>query len=263
MDNRSMHEGEGEHGGGSSERWLLTYADMITLLMVFFIILYSISKTDVGKYQAIATSLREALTGAPLSRGLPNASANGLVATSPIPALTPKVAPDESAVLIAEMAQQIRAILSTQANGQAMVQVTDAGLDIAFQGDSVYFDSASADLKPQFQRILSAIAPVLKKSPNEIEVQGYTNNLPLHSAIYPTAWELSGARAINVVRYLVEVCGLAPHQLEADAYGQWHPQYPNNSALNLARNRSVHILVTKQAPLGPAQGSAAPGTTSP
>jgi len=243
-----------DHGGGGTERWLLTYSDMITLLMVFFIILYAMSKTDVAKYQAIAVSLRQALSGQPLPRGLPQDSANSLLSVSPVPGQTPEVAPSSSDVLIAQMAQEIRSILHAQGPHQATVQVDATGLDIAFQGDNVYFASASAVLKPTFQQLLRRIAPVLKQSPNEIRVEGYTNNLPLHSSLYPTAWELSAARAVNVLRYLTEACGLPPHQMEADAFGQWHPAYPNNTSANLALNRSVHIVVTKQAPPGLNQG---------
>lgn len=246
---------EDGHGSGSTERWLLTYSDMITLLMVFFIILYAMSKTDVAQYRAIAVSLRQALSGQPLSRGLPQDSANALVSVSPVPGQTPQVAPSSSDVLIAQMAQEIRSILQSQGQqGQASVQVNQTGLDIAFQGDSVYFASASAVLTPTFQNLLRRIAPVLKQSPNEIRVEGYTNNLPLHSTLYPTAWELSGTRAINVLRYLTEICGVPPHQMEADAFGQWHPAYPNDTPANLALNRSVHIVVTKQAPPGLDQG---------
>ena len=236
------------------ERWLLTYSDMITLLMVFFIILYAISKTDVAKYQQIAVSLRQALTGAPLTRGLPDASANTLISTAPVPSPLAKVTTSPTDQLVLKMAQQVRALLNNPTQDQAAVAVTDAGLDIAFQGDSVYFDSASAALKPQFEALLRRIAPILKQSPNEIRVQGFTNDLPLHSQLYATAWELSGARATNVLRYLTEVCGLPPHQMEADAYGQWHPPHPNDNPVNLALNRSVHILVTKTPPLGMDQG---------
>ncbi len=245
-----LHGGHGVESSGNSERWLLTYSDMITLLMVFFIILYAISKTDSTKYQAIAASLRAALTGQPIQRGLPENSANALVSVAPVPGQIPKIAPSASDALIARMAAEIAAILRSEGQNQTTVHVGSAGLDIAFQGNDVYFASASAALKPEFQRLLRQIAPVLQQSPNEIRVEGFTNNLPLHSAIYPTAWELSSARAVNVLRFLTEECGVPPHQMEADAFGQWHPSYPNDSAQNLALNRSVHIVVTRQPPLG-------------
>jgi chemotaxis protein MotB len=152
------------------------------------------------------------------------------------------------------MAAEIAAILRSEGQNQTTVHVGSAGLDIAFQGNNVYFASASAVLTPTFESLLAKIAPVLKQSPNEIRVEGFTNNLPLHSTLYATAWELSAARAVNVLRYLTEVCGLPPHQMEADAFGQWHPAVPNNSSTNLALNRSVHIIVTKQAPPGLNQG---------
>lgn len=252
-----MEDGNGEssHGGGaSSERWLLTYSDMITLLMTFFIILYAISKTDVSKYQALAMSLHAALSGAPKTRGLPAAANDSLIATARTPSPAATLSPLPADPLLAQMAQQLRQAIAAQKSGSAAVRVQARSLDIAFEGDSVYFRSASATLTPAFKALLRRIAPVLKRSTDEIIVQGYTNNLPLHSRLYPTAWELSAARAVNVLRYLTEACGLPPHQMQADAFGQWHPQYSNDTPQNLALNRSVHIVVTRRAPPGLDQG---------
>ena len=239
-----------ENAGGM--RWLLTYADMITLLMTFFVILYAFSKTDTAKYAEIAQSLRAALSGAPLSRGLPATSNNALVHLSPMPAPTPRLGPS-AADLMQLMHQRIEEVLSQQ-KASASVSFTPQQIDIRFSGDAVYFASASATLRPAFRRLLGALAPILQKSPYEIRVEGFTNDLPLHSTQFPTAWELSAARAVNVVRYLTEVCGVSPHQMEADAYGQWHPRYPNDSVANLAANRTVDIVVTTTPPLGLDQG---------
>lgn len=243
----SDHEAEAGHG--NAERWLLTYADMITLLLVFFIVLYSFSKQDSAKYQALAVSLHAALSGAPLPRGLPNDTENALVPTAPQPALTPKVGTSPSDALMSKMEQQINQILQ-QANGAATVQVTPIGLDISFQGDPVYFDSAQADLRPAFRTLLRQIAPVLKETRDEIRVEGFTNNLPLQSTQYATAWELSAARADNVVRFLTENVGVPPHQMEAVAMGQWHPRFPNDTPAHLGLNRTVDILVTRDLPFG-------------
>ena len=243
-------------------RWLLTYADMITLLLVFFIVLYSISKTNISKYRAVALSLRQALGGAALPRGLPNAADNSLITRPVTPAATAKpvaqtggsgtsgTANTDAAQQLLQMAKQLDQVLQGQVAVQTLVQVGDGALRISFQGGQGYFASASAQLKPGFEQILTAIAPVLKETGNEIEVIGYTNNLPLDSPVYPTAWELSAARADHVLRYLTEVCGLPPHQIQGEFMGQWHPQYPNNSPTNLARNRSVDIVVTENPPPG-------------
>jgi chemotaxis protein MotB len=241
---------EREEGyGGNVERWLLTYSDMITLLMTFFIVLYAFSKQDEAKYKALAISLHAALSGAPLTRGLPNDTHNALVQTAPSPALTPQVSPQPAGDVLTRMAEEIRQVLQS-AHGEATVQLTSAGLDISFRGDPVYFDSASAVLKPAFRDLLSRVAPILKETTTEIRVEGFTNNLPLISSQYPTAWELAAARAVHVVRYLTEYCGLPPHQLEAVSMGQWHPKVLNNSEENLALNRTVDIVVTRDPPVG-------------
>jgi len=246
-------------------RWLLTYADMITLLMTFFIVLYSFSKTNAAKYREIAASLRAALSGAPLQRGLPQSASNALVKLSPVAATSRHIAPTSAAAMLLIMAARAQQVLRAERSA-ATVHVTANALDIRFQGDSVYFASASAVVKPAFKKLLCDLAPVLRMTKDEIRVEGFTNDLPLHSAIYPTAWELSAARAVNVLRWLTEVCGVPPHQMEADAFGQWHPLYPNNSPTNLALNRSVDIVVTDQPPPGLDQGGpdvAPPGQPTP
>ncbi len=254
--------GEASAGAGK-ERWLLTYADMITLLMVFFIILYSFSKTDAAKYKAIAVSLHAALSGGNRTAGLPQATANSLVQLTPQPTPTAQTKPTEANSLLSSIAQQLQQVLSASpsAAGQASVTQTPHSVDLAFNGDTVYFQSASAVLTPAFEQLLGRIAPILKETPDQIEVEGFTNDLPLHSTRYPTAWELSSARADNVVRYLAEDEGVPAHQLVAVGLGQWHPLYPNDTPQNLARNRSVHIVVTDVPPIGLDQGG--PDTAPP
>ena len=254
---RAVHEG-GDEGGhnenAGSGRWLLTYADMITLLMIFFIVLYAFSTTDQRKYREIAMSLQAALAGAPLQRGLPQSTANALVQMAPHPAATPKIGPDPASRQLAQMQSRIQAVLQAGKVRQVTLHRSAQALDIRFEGSSVYFASASARLKPRFKQVLRSLAPVLKQSPGAIHIQGFTNDLPLRSRRYPTAWELSAARAVHVTRYLTEFCGLSPHMVDAEAYGQWHPLYPNDSKQNLALNRSVDIVVTTQQPLGLNQG---------
>ncbi len=248
-----MEEERHHNENAGSMRWLLTYADMITLLMTFFIILYAFSKTDVAKYEEIAATLRSALNGGPAQRGLPSAANNALVHLSPVAVPTSIPKTESASVVLAELAQQANAALQ-RVHAGALVYVSPTSVDIRFQGNTVYFASASARLTPTFRRALRALAPLLKPLHYEIRIEGFTNDLPLHSLKYPTAWELSAARAIHVLRYLTEVCGVPPHLVEADAFGQWHPRYPNNSPLNLARNRSVDIVVTDQPPVGLDQG---------
>ncbi len=258
-----MQLGGSQSEGGSSEnagsgRWLLTYADMITLLLVFFIVLYSISKTNISKYRAVALSLQHALGGTSLPAGLPNAASNSLITRKVTPTASPAITGQGSGGAVqqqlAQMSTQLQELLKGQVAVQTLVQVGAGGLQISFEGGQGYFASASAQLEPGFEQTLRLIAPVLKESTNEIEVIGYTNDLPLISKKYPTAWELSAARADHVLRYLTEFCGVPPHQINGEFMGQWHPVYPNDSATNLARNRSVVIVVTNNPPPGLNEG---------
>jgi len=164
------HGGEGH--APSTERWLLTYSDMITLLMVFFIILYAFSKTSAAKYEAIAESLHAALSGGPMTRGLPQASANALVSLSPNPTSTQQVGVQPANTLLLAMGEQLQQVLQNDAaiRDDAAVQISPTGVDLSFEGDAVYFESASARLTPAFMQVLSAVAPVLKETTDAIQV---------------------------------------------------------------------------------------------
>jgi chemotaxis protein MotB len=268
-----------EHGHASAEshqksenaggmRWLLTYADMLTLLFVLFVVLYSLNQVAQRSGVPVDTVLVEIFHESfhtPATRGLPEQSGNSGVPLAPA-AGPPPAAPATAGTprgQLAQIATQLAGILrADNLNQSATITTTPDQVDIRFGLDG-YFDSASATLTPQFQAALRDIAPVLRTVPYEIKVQGYTNNLPLHSTIYPTAWELSAARAVNTARFLTETQGVPPHNVEVDAFGQWHPRVPNDTPEHLAENRSVDIVITDQMPPGYDDGGPdiAPGTS--
>lgn len=220
-------------------RWLLTYADLITLLLVFFIVLYSISQVDQQKYIALANALRQAL--------LAQYSGNAVIPTAVHPVDVPQNMPEEAAA--AQLAARLREALAKSGSGvEAQVEVSPAGVVVHFTADSVFFEKASAELRPAFRKALLSIAPVLAGIPNPVRVEGYTDNEPLHSPLYPTAWELSAARATNVVRFLTEEGHLDPHRFAAVAYGEWHPKFSNDTPEGQAKNRRVDILVLNASP---------------
>lgn len=210
-------------------RWLLTYADMITLLLAFFVILYAISKVDAKKYQALAVSMR----GAFGSAGSSHVTSGGAGGEH----LPPK--PDPGFDLAEKLRQSLGQDLGA---GTVQIERTESGILLRFQ-DTVFFERGKADLQAQARRILDNVASVIASLPNGIEAEGHTDTLPIRSAQFPSNWELSVARATAVVRYLVEAHGISPLRLAARGLGEHKPLYPNHPAQGEPRNRRVEVTI--------------------
>jgi len=237
--NRDGHGG----GHGNSERWLLTYADMITLLMAFFIMLYSMSILNLNKFNAVAISIKSGFNGEADGAGqnILSQSGNFSIKPSPIDVGSTMVTP--------KMMKKMREMMKKNGDmiGNVKVHEEDRGLVISLSTNSVIFESGQAELSPTAKRILTHVAEVLAIGPNDIEVEGHTCNLPVVSDKYPTNWELSSARASRVVRYLVEDGGLSPDRFSVIGYADRRPVpgVPNTNEANRAQNRRVDIVVGK------------------
>ena len=229
---RSKRQSESDSGPGM-ERWLLTYADMITLLMIFFIMMYVISNVNTEKFRALADNLSMVLTGAP-SSGIMQEGAG-----SPVPAITGE------ATQMAELEKELKEFLSKEnLTGQIKVQMEERGLVVSFQA-TVLFEKGSADLTPEAKRIIALVSTRLKNLPNFLRVEGHTCNLPINTPRYPSNWELSTARATNVVEELITAYGIPANRLSATGYGEHRSLYPNNSESNRQMNRRIDILILK------------------
>lgn len=220
----------GDHGATGMMRWLLTYADLITLLMAFFIVMYAMSSLDVGKYRALAQSLRGALVGNSFVE-LPLAGTQGAEPGSL------EAVGREVAGALAEMGLE----------GQGAVFRTERGVVISLYG-AVLFDLGKADIRPEAMPVLDRVATALSRLPNYVSVEGSTDDLPINTALFPTNWELSVRRATTVVRYFVERHGLDPRRFLAVGYGEYQPMFPNDSEANRARNRRVDIVLLSHSP---------------
>lgn len=220
--------GDGHNSGGSL-RWLLTYADMITLLLAFFVILYAISKVDLKKYESLAASLRGAFNGsAPLAGAATGGGGERLLPE-----------PD----LVFGVVQQLRERLGDDLReGRVQIERGPDGIVLRFQ-DAVFFERGKAELRGEARRLLDAIGGIIEGLPNPIEAEGHTDTLPIRSAQFPSNWELSVARATAVVRYLVEVHGLSPLRFAARGLGEHKPLFPNDALRGEPRNRRVEIRI--------------------
>ena len=269
----------GEEGG--MERWLITYADMITLLLVMFIVLYSTANTDLEKFKAMAESLAEGFGAtAPSTGGMPS-EAGGRTGgasllfdtsgggTSPI-SLFPEnqtpielfqfekmlegAGPGEEGDLLGELQGLMgEAEAAALAEGMDIGGITadiqvgynERGIRLIITPSDILFRSGSAILRPEFQRILTVLAEPLSRLRNRIEVQGHTDNVPINTATFPSNWELSAGRAGAVIRFL-ERQGLPSARLQAAGYADTVPVATNDTRQGRAQNRRVEILILRE-----------------
>lgn len=239
-------------GGGNSERWLLTYADMITLLMVFFIVMYAISEMDKSKYEAVASALNKALGGGNLVVNL-EGQGDGVSVPMPfaeLPTITASLNPtaDEVATNGGEEVDPLESIgqalyADFVHDGRFTVRISDRGLIISLVG-SALFDSGQADIRPQFLPLLDAIVDRIRTIGNDISVEGFADSDPIRSAQFPSNWELSAARA-NQVRDYLEQSGVDAERLIVVGYGATRPVFDNRTAEGKAKNRRVDIVILR------------------
>jgi chemotaxis protein MotB len=214
-------------------RWLLTYADMITLMLALFIILFAMSTISRVKVQNFAKQVSAGFNNVWTVNQPPNGGANGSAsfeASSSIPAIQKEL---EKFVKQNHLEQQVQ------------IRQEERGLVITLLSDKSYYDSGSAQMRPETLKILDGISNELKKSPNEIVVEGNTDNVPISTSLYPTNWELSSARAVGVARHLVESDGIDPRRMSAVGYGEFRPRNKNATPEEQQQNRRVDIVLLR------------------
>lgn len=258
---RKKKEKEEEEGGGGMERWLLTYSDLITLLMAFFIVMYAMSQVDAQKYSAVANSLSLVLTGQAMSvletQGPSLAEGISGQQVKEGPGISPQEQGqlDEVKKQIAEFIKAEDAQAAAQGSGAAgstaklsdsiTVMEQERGLVISFK-DTLLFASGSDELTPQARVIITKVGSALKYIPNYIRVEGHTDNLPINTGKFPSNWELSVLRATNVVHILQSNAGIAPNRLSIVGYGEYRPLVENSDTVNRSMNRRVDIVILKK-----------------
>jgi len=214
------------------ERWLLTYADMITLLMIFFIVLWSMSTADSEKWQKISAALQRAF-----SLELFESSGSGGQPSSSGPAVI-----DAKLVAFAAIKSQIGVLAqNNDVINDVDVRLDREGVVITLSGNFL-FESGRADIRPDAVPLLDGIAAYLRLLPNEVRVSGHTDNVPIETPLYASNWELSSARAIAVVKYLT-AAGITAERLGAVGFGEFRPLVPNDTRANRAKNRRAELLI--------------------
>ncbi len=271
---RAKKHEEEEHE--NHERWLVSYADMVTLLMCLFIVLFAISQVDKAKFAALSAGL-SASFGAPIT-ALPGVTPEGSVldalpsAVDVAAGIAPgqeasreevDAAAEQAAVERAarvaveaqgaydnldEVRRKIQAALDAAGySGAARFEIDERGLVAHIVADQVLFDAERADLRPEGAVILDAIAPTLREVPNQLAVEGHANHLPVTAGgPWPSNWELSAFRATTVVRYLAGD-GIPQERMSANGYSSTRPLVPETDPNAITVNRRVDIVVLSTA----------------
>jgi chemotaxis protein MotB len=228
----------GGSGHSSNERWLLTYSDLITLLMVFFVVMFAMSSADQKKFNALKSSLQTALKTDGASTSLIMEYSGDRPISKPIPL-------DQVTDETTEFRDIIQKLQANIADPKKVaVFLDERGLTIRFL-DNVLFDLGKGDLRPDSLVLLDAVGVALKNGDHYTRVEGHADNLPINTLQFPSNWELSAARSITVTRYLIQNHGLDPGRLSSLGYGEYHPLYPNTTEENRAKNRRVDIVILR------------------
>jgi len=213
-------------------RWLLTYADMITLLLALFIYLYSISEINSTKLTAFSESMAEMFGIGRVPQSAESQSGGD------------GILPQANAIVRLErkVKTEFKDLIE---DGMVDVAETEEGLKVRLK-DKVLFNLGSADVASKAGPLLAKLAEYLKDAPNMIRVEGHTDNVPMApGSRYPSNWELSGARAASVVRFLIEEAHLDPARLALAGYAEYQPIKPNLPFVGNAENRRVEIVVVR------------------
>ncbi len=230
--------------GPSRDRWLVSYADFVTLLLAFFVTIYAISRLDNSKLIQAQQSIQRALNapvflgGFPLEPGVGELSAPGT--QGDLPAAGLRASPQSQ---IEEVARIVQETLQTQADSQDIrLMITGRGLVIHLP-EFLFFASGEAQIRPEAGSLLDRLADILKKIPNQVAVEGHTDNRPINTPQFPSNWELSAHRATSLVRYLVEKDHLDPARFAAAGYGEYAPLTSNDDEAGRRLNRRVDIVI--------------------
>jgi chemotaxis protein MotB len=227
------------------ERWLISYADFITLLFAFFVVMYAISAVNIGKYKVFSDALGNAFGGQGSATPV-----NTQVQNLPIPNPGLKRRTELLRKEKEQMTRLAQDLLSTMAplvkEGKVRVTQNSRGVSVEINA-SVLFDPGDVKLMPASVEALRAVAALLKEDSHDVQVEGHTDNQPIANPRYPSNWELSSVRASSVVRLFIDA-GVAPTRLTAVGYSSNQPVADNDTPQGRARNRRVAVTILSGIP---------------
>jgi chemotaxis protein MotB len=217
---------------GKVDGWVMTYADMMSLLLTFFVLIVSFSSLQQSKFKQAAQSLQEAF-------GLLPHHESVIEFDNPI--YPDRMDDSVEAEVYYEMQELEQVILENGLDQEVEIQLQENGLMFRIQAPFL-FASGQADLLGESGQVLDELSVLFRKFPYQVRVEGHTDSLPIHSVRYPSIWELSAARAVTVARDF-QGLGLPPERIAATGYGEFHPIEDNETAAGRGKNRRVEIFL--------------------
>ncbi|MCB2291926.1 OmpA family protein [Clostridium algoriphilum] len=228
-----------------TDAWIATFADTMTLLLTFFVLLYSFSTVDAAKFKQIASSLQSVLTGesgksvleTSVKSGETPLVGEGVTTTTTTTTTTSNTNTED----IYKKVQNF--IKNKKLEATVIIKSDDRGVIIQLR-ENIIFKSGNAEIIDKSKSVLSSINALIATFPNDIVIEGHTDNIPISNAKYKNNWQLSSDRALSVLEYFVTSKGQThPERFKSIAYGQYQPIVANNSDKNRALNRRVNILI--------------------
>jgi len=229
---RKKHQGEHDN----LERWLLTYSDLITLLLGLFVILYASSQVDMTKYKQVVSAFESVFGGGSPAGNLPGDKG---VMMNEAPHSPDKAAKQLERKVEAAVGEALK-------KGGAMITRDERGVTVHFL-EKFMFDQGKSEIRPAAYSVLDTLGFLLQSIPNEIRVEGHTDLTPIHTVQFPSNWHLSAARALNVGYYLLQHYEIRPEKMAIIGYGEYHPLVPNDTPGHKAENRRVDIVILNSA----------------
>ncbi|ABZ84077.1 flagellar motor protein motb, putative [Heliomicrobium modesticaldum Ice1] len=242
-----MSKKKQHHEEHIDETWLIPYADMLTLLLALFIVMFAVSQVDTKKFEALKKAMESVFKGG-----------SGIMANpTPLDTEGASDAPPDMSVMeslketrdLQEIKNRVdRYIEEKGLEKQVETNLVREGLQISFR-DAALFDSGKADLKREALPALDLIADTLHNLSNEVRIAGHTDNLPISTAEFPSNWDLSAKRALNVMKYILNDKRNNPVKFTAVGYGEYHPKATNDTPEGRAQNRRVEVMIIRQYPM--------------
>lgn len=224
-----------------TDGWLATYADTVTLLLTFFVLLYSLSSIDSQKFQQIAVAMQSAFSGKADRSILEFNSSSGDVPIVGKPQLTVEDAQENENLEILE--DVLTYIKENDLEKDVQIYEDEKGLNIQMK-DSVLFDTGKAELRSDSKNVLDKVSDLIGKVDNKIIIEGHTDNVPINTPAMPNNWHLSSARALSVLDYFLDSKKiLNPQRFSAQGCGEYRPIAKNDTDEGRAKNRRVNIIV--------------------
>lgn len=239
----SRRRNKDKKGKKGTPGWMITFSDLMSLLLTFFILLYSMSNIDAKKFEDMSQSLQGVLSGLGYTQVIEGQNSSMEIPLDDETALDDEI---ETSTIMEEIQEVYNKVLNyVEVEGldaDVTVNYNKRGIFVDIK-EAILFDPGSAEIKESGLLVLEKIEGILNEFDNEIVVEGHTDDVPMNSALFPSNWELSTGRSVSVLRYLSEEGNIPAEKISATGYGEHRPMVENTNAENRAINRRVNILI--------------------